>query len=123
MVRRTRTRKRTRTRTRNGGMLGTLKKVAQPLGHATVILGKEYSKDWAQKKGPKIIKEIYNDPSSATDPTLILTGTKKMPTPTPIQLPKFDINDFDIEDSENVNPNIKKGGRRKTKRRKNLHKK
>jgi len=101
MVRRTR---------RNGGMLGKIQKIAQPLGRATVILAEEYGKDWAQKKAPKAMKEIYNNPSSATDPKVILTGTKTLPSP------KFDINSIDIEDSENVNPNIIKIKGGKTRR-------
>jgi hypothetical protein len=106
---------------RKGGMIGTLKKAAQPLGRATVILGKEYGKDWAQQKAPKVAKGIYNDPSLATDTSFILTGTKKFPTPTPRSIPQFDINDIDIDNSENINPNIMKGG--KTKRRRKLQKK
>jgi hypothetical protein len=105
-------------RTRKKG--GMFKKVAQPLGRATLVLAEEYGKDWAQKKGPKVLKGINDDPGLANDTTFVLTGIKKMPTP------KFykNTNNYPEEDSENINPNIMKGGktnkRRISKKRKTV---
>lgn len=93
MVRRTR---------RKGGMIKLVTKATQPIGRAAVTLGKEYSKDYMQKKLPEVTKGLYEEPSLAKNPAYIMTGTKPMPIP-----------NFNIYDSENVNPNIMRGGKTK----------
>lgn len=90
---------------KKGGMFKLVTKVSQPIGRAAITLGKEYGKDYTQKKLPKITEGVYNDPSLAKNPGYIMTGTKTIPTP-----------NFNIYDSENVNPNIMKGGKTKRNR-------
>lgn len=102
-----------KTKRKNGGMFRTITKIGQPVGRVALTLGKEYGKDYGQKKLPDVTQGIYNDPSLASDPNFILTGRKKAQSNKII---------FSQEnDSENINPNIIRGG--KTKRYKKRNKK
>ena len=94
---------------RRGGMRAALK----PLGQAAVTVGKEYGKDWIKTKSVKVAEGIYKDPNLIKDPNFMLYGTK------PLSKPKFDM--YDSENIENINPNLKRGG--KTKKRNNKKRK
>jgi len=94
---------------RRGGMRAVLK----PLGQTAVTVGKEYGKDWIKTKSVKVAEGIYKDPNLINDPNFMLYGTK------PLRKPKSDM--YDGENSENINPNLTRGG--KTKKRNNKKRK
>lgn len=102
---------------RKGGMFRKATMLAEPVGRAALTFGKEYGKDYAQKKMPKIIKGIYDDPSLASDPKYLFTASQTIKTP-----PKFVISNDENINNENINPNIMPGGKSKIKRRKNKRK-
>jgi hypothetical protein len=62
---------------RRGGML---KNIAAPLGRASSTLGKEYGKDYLQKKAPKVSIGIYENPELMKDPKFMMSGLKSYPT-------------------------------------------
>lgn len=104
---------------RKGGMFKLATKTLQPIGRAAVTLGKEYSKDYMQKKLPKVTEGLYNDPSLAKNPGYIITGNKPMSSP---NFQKNYAEDNDKENNENVNPNIMRGGNTKRNKRRNKRK-
>ena len=106
-------------KTRRGGMLKTATSIAAPVGRAVLVFGKEYGKDYGQKKLPKVAKGIYNDPSLASDPKYVLTGRTDIPAPN-IKISSPNLN---VLNDENLNSNIMTGGKSKrNKRRKNRRK-
>ena len=100
-------------------MLKTAATIAAPVGRAALVFGKEYGKDYSQKKLPKVVRGIYDDPSLASNPKYVLTGR------TDIQAPNIKISspNLNVLNDENLNSNIMTGGKSKrNKRRKNRRK-
>lgn len=98
--------KNTRKQRRKGGMVRAL---AKPAKDFTLSVGSEVFKSHLQKKGPGIIKTIYDDPTSAKDPNIYLYG-RKSPSTLPQKIKPVESymnapNIFD-ENNENLNPNI-----------------
>lgn len=93
---------------RKGGMFKT---AVAPLGRATYKITEAVGKDYLQKKMPKIIKGLYEDPTLIDNPSFLVTGKK------PVKQPTTHIY-ANVYDKENSNPNL--GG--KTKKRKNNRK-
>ena len=94
---------------RRGGMRAALK----PLGQAATTLGKEYGKDWIKTKSIKVTEGLNKDPNLIKDPNFMLYGTKPMS--------KLNFDMYDMENIENINPNLRRGG--KTKKRNNKKRK
>lgn len=88
---------------RNGGMIRRAASLLKPIGQTVLTIGEEYGKEYAQKKFPKVLKGIYEDPNSAS-PGLVLSGKKDLPTPN-IRIPNID--------KENQQPNNNIGGKTK----------
>ena len=117
--------KNTRKQRRKGGMI---KSLAKPVKDLTFNVGSEVLKAHVQKKGPGVVKTIYDEPNSAKDPTIYIYGRKSpstfsqkyQQTFTPIETFKpieqfkpiessiskrYTPKNFD-ENDENINPNI-----------------
>ena len=97
---------------RRGGMRAVLK----PLGQTTLTIGKEYGKDYLQKKFPSVTKGIYNEPSLASNTQFLLTGKKTDFPPPKLNIYNNENNKYNKYNIENNNSNIMIGG--KTKRHK-----
>jgi hypothetical protein len=93
-------------RKRNKTKGGMFKTVARPLGKATMALGESIGKDYIQTKSVKVVKGIYDDPNAIKEPRFLLTAKKGVDAPSKsFAYPEYD--------SENINPNVLRGGKTK----------
>lgn len=105
MAKNTKHKKNTR---RKGGMIKTF---AKPIGRAALVIGEEYSKDYLQKKIPKIVQYSLDDPSLIKKPEYLLMARKKIPNPS-IKIKQY-YNPDNSYDKENMNTNLLQGGKSK----------
>lgn len=106
-------RRRTRTRKRQsrGGMF---RSTVRPVRQLAVAVGENVGKEYLQKKLPKVIQGIHDDPSLAKSHTFVLSATKPMPTPIRKMSSLYNLHEAN---KENMMP-FNRGGRRRRRRTK-----